>query len=102
VNPTQRGFHFPQQGGLAIHVSNRQISFRSVLDLVHFIRAPPNCDTVPLSQYMNQLGLFSFKHPLEFRHIGVLPMHRFVWLRASHATAFARDAPELKVARQER
>jgi hypothetical protein len=34
VNPAQRVLHVTQQAGLAVHVSNRQISFRRKLNLI--------------------------------------------------------------------
>ena len=47
VNPSQCGFHLAQQGGIAVHVSNRQISFRRILNLIHLIRALLDGDVRP-------------------------------------------------------
>src|ERR1700682_4242369 len=50
VNPSQCGFHVPQQEGLAVHVSNRHFSFRRILNLIHLIRALLDSDVMPRSQ----------------------------------------------------
>src|ERR1039458_8279590 len=75
VNPAQCGFHFAQQGGLAVHVSNRQIPFRRVLNLVHLVRALLDGDAVPVSQYLDQFGLFPFKNLSEPTHLSTYSLH---------------------------
>src|ERR1022692_1609995 len=75
VNPAQCGFHFAQQGGLAVHVSNRQIPFRRVLNLVHLVRALLDGDAVPVSQYLNQLGRFSVADFSEPTHLSTYSLH---------------------------
>ena len=65
ANPSQCGFHVTQQAGLAVHVSHRQISFRRILNLIHLVRALLDGDAVPLAQYPNQFGRFSFQDLLE-------------------------------------
>src|ERR1700722_10868804 len=47
-NSLQCGSHASQQSGLAVYISDREISFRGILNLVHRIRAPLDCDAAPL------------------------------------------------------
>src|ERR1017187_4188485 len=75
VNPAQRGFHVTQQGGLAVHVANRQVPFRRVLNLVHLVRALFDGDAVPVSQYVNQFGRFPFQNRLEPTQVGICYLH---------------------------
>jgi hypothetical protein len=75
LNPAQRVFYVTQQIGLAVDVANRQISFRGELNLIHLVRALLDCDSVPLSQYLNQLGLFSFEDLLEPVCLAVCCLH---------------------------
>ena len=65
VNPPQCGLHLAQQSGLAVYVSDRQIAFRRILNLVHLVRALLDGDAVPVSQYPHQFGLFSFEDLLD-------------------------------------
>ena len=59
--PAQRVFHVTQQVGLTVYVSNRQVSLRRILNLIHLVRALFNYDAVPPPQYVNQIGFFSFR-----------------------------------------
>src|SRR5512146_3180833 len=65
LNPSQCGFHLAQQGGLAVHVTNRQIAFRRILDLIHLIRALLDGDISALSPHPRQIRLFSFEDLLK-------------------------------------
>src|ERR1700691_5130689 len=80
VNPAQCVLHVAQQAGFAIHVSNRQISFRRQLNLVHLVRALLDGDAVPLSHYLSQLGLFSFENRLE-------PVYRAMYCLHAHPSS---------------
>src|ERR1022692_2371025 len=75
VHPAQCGFHVTQQAGLAVHVPNRQISFRRVLNLVHLVRALLDGDAVPVLQYVNQFGLFPFQNRLEPTQADICCLH---------------------------
>jgi hypothetical protein len=79
VYSAQRVFHITQQVGLAVYVSNRQISLRRILNLIHLVRALLDYDSVPLSHYLSQLGLFSFENRLEpvYRALYCLHVHPF-------------------------
>src|ERR1039457_4806212 len=94
-NAPQCGFHVAQQLGLTIHVSNRQIPFRRILNLVHFVGALLDCDAVPLAQHVNQLGLFSLQNILEPTHPVIRCLHGHPLRPPSRLKSFARDGPEL-------
>ena len=51
-----------QERGVTVHVSNRHVSFRRILNFIHLVRALLDRDAVPLSQYLSQLGLFPFEN----------------------------------------
>ena len=69
ANPPQCGGDVAQQVGLEVGAANRQISFRRVLNLIHWIRAFLDCDAIPRSQDLNQFGLFLFKDLLKSTQI---------------------------------
>ena len=62
VNAPQCGFYLTQQTRLPVDVSNRQIPFRRILNLIHLIRALLDRDTIPIAQYPSQLRLFSYEN----------------------------------------
>ena len=94
MNPPQRGFHAAEQDGLTIYIPYRQIPLRGVLYFVHLVRALLNCDAVPPSQYLNQLGLFSFEDLFNPAHSGRYYLHSHPCARAGRPRFLARDGPE--------
>lgn len=75
ANPSQRGIDLTQQGGVAIHVADRQIPFRRILNLIHLICALLDGDAIPLSQCPNQIRSFSFEDHFEAAGIGRCCVH---------------------------
>jgi hypothetical protein len=53
VYPAQCTLHVTQQTGLAVYVSNREISLRGILNLIHLVSALLDRDSVPASQHAN-------------------------------------------------
>jgi len=62
VYPMQCFPHITQERGVAVHVSNRHISFGRILNFIHLVRALLDRDAFPLSQYVSQLVLFKFEN----------------------------------------
>ena len=62
VYPMQCLPHVTQEGGVPVYVSNRHVSFRRILNFIHLVRALLDRDAFPLSQYVSQLGLFTFEN----------------------------------------
>jgi hypothetical protein len=92
LDSSQCSFDLTQPAGLAIHVPNRQISFRRILNLIHLVRALLDSDAIPLSQYLNQFGPFSFQdllNPLNLDAIFMTCLFRELVCLSS----LARDGP---------
>jgi hypothetical protein len=70
VNSSQRASYLAQEDGLTVRASNCQISFRRVLNLVHWVSALLNGDAVSVSQYLNQLGFCSFEDLFDLACLG--------------------------------
>jgi hypothetical protein len=75
LNSLQGSFHVPQQGGLTIDISNRKVTFRRILDLVHLVRASLNCDSIALAQCAGEFGFFSLENVTEFVRVNSRYVH---------------------------
>ena len=92
VNPPQCGLYLAQQCGLAVHVADRQIPFRRILNLVHLVRALLDGDAVPGSQYPTSSASFRSRIswiPL-FRSCS---LHNVPSARTGRLPSLARDGP---------
>jgi hypothetical protein len=77
VNSPQGGSNFMQQDSFTVNVADRQIALRSILNLVHLVRAILDGDTVPPSQYQSQFGLSSFEDLLDAAVLVVCDLHGY-------------------------
>src|ERR1019366_7181103 len=77
VNSPQGGSNFTQQDSFTVNVADRQIALRSILNLVHLVRALLDGDTVPLSQYQSQFGLSSFEDLFDAAVLVVCDLHGY-------------------------
>src|ERR1017187_6489672 len=75
VNSPQGGSYFTQQDSFTVNVADRQITLRSILNLVHLVRALFDGDTVPVSQYQSQFGLSSFEDLCDAAVLVVCDLH---------------------------
>src|ERR1017187_9412285 len=61
VNSAQGCSYFTQQDSFTVNVADRQITLRSILNLVHLVCALLDGDTVPVSQYQSQFDRSLFE-----------------------------------------
>jgi hypothetical protein len=66
VHAMQGGPHIAEQVRFTVQVTDRQFPFGRILDLIQSVGTLFDSDTLPVSQHLRQLSLFSFQDFFKF------------------------------------